>query len=153
MPHVDVQQHHIESVVQVDVEETTHDESEQRAGRCAHDPRTRIDVIQPLQQLCLAIPVQIAGVLQNQRADLTGGACEGLASALPDHGFAKAWHEDAQNGTRRRLWTLQQHVVVRVAPFVGWTSKAEREQGRGIESGTVFHLGTLLDFGLVMCTT
>jgi hypothetical protein len=63
MPHVDVQQHHIESAVQADVEEATPDESEQRAGRCAHDPRTRIDVIKPTQQLCLAIPVQIAGVL------------------------------------------------------------------------------------------
>jgi hypothetical protein len=47
MPDVDMQQHHIESVVQVDVEEATHDESEQRAGRCAHDSRTRTDVIKP----------------------------------------------------------------------------------------------------------
>jgi hypothetical protein len=102
--------------------------------------------------LCLGIPVQTAGVLQNQRANLTSGERKGLASQVPDHGFAKAWHEEAQNGIRRRLWTLQQHVVVPVAPF-GCAPKAEREQDRWIESGTVFHLGTLLDFGLVMCTT
>jgi hypothetical protein len=47
MPDVDMEKHHIESVVQVHIEEATHDESEQRAGRCAHDSRTRTDVIKP----------------------------------------------------------------------------------------------------------
>jgi hypothetical protein len=101
--------------------------------------------------LCLGIPVQTADVLQNQRANLTSGERKGLASPVPDDGCAKAWHEEAQNGIRRRLWTFQQHVVVPVALFA-CASKAEREQDRWIEC-TVFHLGTLLDFGLVMCTT
>jgi hypothetical protein len=77
--------------------------------------------------LCLAIAVQTAGVLQNQRADRPSGECEGLASPLPDDGIAKAWHEEVQNGTRRRHWTLQQDVVVRAASFE-CTSKAERAQ-------------------------
>jgi hypothetical protein len=80
-----------------------------------------------LAELYLAIGVQTAGALQNQRGDLTSGECEGVASPLPDYGFAKAWHKEVQNGIRRRHSTLEQDVVVRATSFE-WSSKAERAQ-------------------------
>jgi len=77
--------------------------------------------------LCLAIAVQIVAVLQNERADRPYGNCERLAAPLPDDRFTKAWHEEVQNGTRRRHWTLQQDVVVWAASFE-CASKAARAQ-------------------------